>query len=280
MNKKITMFIASIMMAMAMVVALPKAEVKADTVNPACLDFDSAIAYWANTPLFKEIYALEVAKADYAQVTKDNKLNYFRASLVDAVNRPDSVKGPRPLTYQFMMDMLKLSNPNFIGIIQGNNGGMSSLRIQVETEVGYFVPNAPADEKGRIASDLVGKLNSCGVTTLADYDVWKYYHGGLTAFEVWYSGYTWCGPCYATYPYGYYLNGYWWNGYGWVAYLRAANSTARAIQNDVNAFNQATAQVEQAIVAQAQADQNAVQSTIDSINAQVAATQAALGIQF
>jgi len=274
MKKKIMMVCATVMMALGLVIAAPKTEVKADT-NYAALGFDEAIAFWSSTPLFDQIYQLEVNKSDYAQVTKDNKLNYFRASLVDSVNRPDSVRNARPLTYSFMSDMLKLSNPNFINIIKGNTGSKSDLRIQIDSEVGYFAANAPAEEKDRIASDLMGKLANEKVTTLGEYNVWKYYHGGRSAFEVYYGGYCWyAAPCAP--------NGYWWNGYYWwngIAYTYAVNAynTQVAVANNVAAVNQTNAQVQANVDAQVQAIDAQVQAVQASVINQQAALHSALG---
>ena len=270
--KKISKIAVMIMMALGMAFVIPKTEVKAATDYKA-MSFDEAISYWSAQPLFDQIYALEKDKSDYPQVTKDNKVNYFRASLVDTVNRPDSVKNARPLTYNYMTGVLNFSNSNFVNIIKGSST-KSELRVTIDTEVAYFMPYSTTSERDSVASNLVSKLNADGITTTSEYNGWKNRHGGLTAYEVYYGAYAYT---YAVAPYyGYWWNGYWWNGYAWVAqYAKAANAVNLAITQDAAAIAQEQADTVAAINAEVQSNEADINATIDDFNAQIAETQAA-----
>lgn len=204
MKKKLLMIITALMMTVGVVAVAPKAEVKAAT-NYAAMNYGELVSFWSAQPLFDTIYQAEKDKSDYASVIKENKVEYFKASLSDYANRPDSVKATRPLTYNYMRDVLALSDPNMINYLRGCYPNGENLWNKVRSEVKSHMWWASDDEIKAVTDQVVNRLASENVNSVSSYDNWKSARGGRDAYIVY--SYK-CSPYYNN-PY-YYYGRYWY----------------------------------------------------------------------
>lgn len=261
MKKKLLMIITALMMTVGVVAVAPKAEVKAAT-NYAAMNYSELVGFWSAQPLFDTIYQAEKDKSDYASVIKENKVEYFKASLSDYANRPASVQATRPLTYNYMRDVLALSDPNMINYLKGCYPAGDNLWNKVRAEVKSHMWWASDDEVKAVTDQVVNRLACENVKSVSDYDNWKGARGGRDAYIV----YSFkCSPYYRN-PYYYY--GRYWNPWDYASYAE--------MKKAIDAYNKALA-IKQAKEAEDAAKYEAYQAALayQQLQAQQTAEQMA-----
>lgn len=218
MKKSLVKIISAILICGAFVFTAPTQDVKAYT-STMDMTYEEACAYWSATPLWKQMYDLESAKSGYLDNAKADLKTYFIVTLNDYIWKPDAVIASRPLTANFMRDMLKLTNPNIVNVVRGSVCTYQDVTEVLRAEVCNLAPSFSAGEVNSCADELRGYLHCAGVDSIGQYNDWKAITK-CTAFEFYmgccYRGHRHCSPCY---DYKYYW-GPW--GWGWYRYAVGA----------------------------------------------------------
>lgn len=202
MKKTLIKLITAVLLIGAFGLVAPKTDVQAYTCY-GDMTYEEVCTYWSSTPLWKQIFDLESANSGYLDNAKADLYTYFKVSLNDYVWKPDAVAASRPLTSNYLRDVLAFSNPNIVNVIRGGQTDPSELRSVLWSEVKYCAPQFSDSDVSKCVDELLGCLRGCGVDTVAKYDGWKRLHGGRSAFEYFMGGrFKACG--YGCYPYGYY----------------------------------------------------------------------------
>ena len=180
MKKTLIKIISAVLLCGAFALIAPKQDVQAYT-GTWDMNYEEACTYWSATPLWKQMYDLESAKSGYLDNAKADLKTYFKVTLNDYIWKPDAVAASRPLTANFMRDMLKLTNPNIVNVVRGsvNNGSLAEV---LRNEVRSMAPDFSGAEVNACAAELGDCLGRVGVGTIGQYDDWKA-KTGCTAFE-------------------------------------------------------------------------------------------------
>ena len=245
MKKTLIKILSAVLLCGAFAVAAPKAEVQAYT-SYSDMTYEEVCKYWSSTPLWKQLYDLEASKSDYLDNAKADLCTYFKVSLSDFVNREASVTSNRPLTANYLREVIKLSNSNLVTYVKGAQSS-SSLYDVLKSEVKSCAKGISDSDAGACATELKGYLNNSGVYTVSEYDTWKKNHG-CNAFEFFmgrcYKGRSYC----RAWEYYRYYYGPW--GWGWylneVKKGQAAESKAKALYNAEKKAYEAQQQAEAA----------------------------------
>lgn len=163
------------------VIALPKAEVSAKSTYE--MNYDELVEFWSQTDYFYQVYLAEVDKACYIYDVKADLRRYFKASLSDYVNFPWEIQAARPITYNFMADVMSKSNPEIYYTIKNQNVAYSLPEMLLD-EINGQAPYLSHEDKMENVSILIGFLHDQGVYNVDQYKAWKANNGGRTAFEV------------------------------------------------------------------------------------------------